>query len=43
MSDGEPGRMTGQRSLSGWLAFVNEGTHAPLPCRNQLNWTTDLN
>jgi hypothetical protein len=47
MSDGEPG--TDDRTkkpkwpVRWWLAFVNEGTHAPLPCRNQLNWTTDLN
>ena len=46
MSDGEPGRMTGQKKpkwpVRWWLAFVNEGTHAPLPCCNQLYWSTDL-
>jgi hypothetical protein len=45
MSDGEPGRMTEQRSPSGWvrwwLALVNQGIHAPLPCCNQLYWSTD--
>jgi hypothetical protein len=24
-----------------WLAFVNEGTHAPLPCCDRLYWFTD--